>query len=43
MNELLKETLRALEIKGNENEQMFAENYCAYAYFRIPIFREHIL
>ena len=43
MNEFLKETLRALEIKGNEAEQIFAERFCAYAYFRVPLFREHNL
>lgn len=43
LNSLLKETLRSLEVKGDTAEQAFAEKFCSYAYFRIPLFREHIL
>jgi len=43
LNILLKATLRLLEFKGDESESEFAEFFCAYAYFRIPLFREHIL
>lgn len=43
MNHLLKETLNLFEFKGEEAEQIFAESFSSYAYFRIPLFREHIL
>jgi hypothetical protein len=43
LNHLLNETLNLLEYKGEEAEQVFAESFCSYAYFRIPLFREHIL
>jgi hypothetical protein len=40
---MLKETLALLDCKGDESQQLFAESFCAYAYFRIPPFRELIL
>jgi hypothetical protein len=43
LNYLLKETLILLNNKGEEAQQVFAESFCAYAYFRIPAFRELIL
>ena len=43
MNQLLKETFRALQFKGLLQEQKFAEKLCAYAYFRLPLFRETVL
>lgn len=43
LNSLLRETLASLESTGDEAERIFAESFCAYAYFRIPLLREHIL
>jgi hypothetical protein len=43
LKELLEETIRSLECKGELAEQIFAEKFCAYAYFRLPLFREQIL
>ena len=40
---LLELALNSLNVKGHECERTFAEIFCAYAYFRIPEFRNQIL
>ena len=43
LNQLLKENLKYLERKGDQKQQEFAQKFCAYAYFRLPLFRQQIL
>lgn len=40
---LLSLALSALNRKGSEYESIFAEVYCACAYFKIPEFRKEVL
>lgn len=39
MYKFLQLALDSLNWKGSESERAFAEIFCAYAYFRIPAFR----
>jgi hypothetical protein len=43
LNYLIKETLITLYMKGEQAKSEFAEFFCAYAFFRVPLFRDHIL
>lgn len=40
---LLELTLNSLNVKGHELEKNFAEYFIAFAYFRIPSFRNDVL
>lgn len=43
LGKLLRNAVDSLNVKGLQLERSFAEMFCAYAYFRIPSFRNALL